>query len=179
MTESSTEQPSGPKPCDCSIGAQARFLPCIPHKADLKAATAVMRSSEGRGPQSFGLACGLVQGAVVYSQKKFVFIFEFFKLRVQSASLVIVLWFCSKSCFLMHFKSSHRSFSHRGMEMRCRIRFGRRLGKLLGVAFPAHCLPHLQLLPIVLRWLESGEDTIACCPLGVNKFDLMVLGGSD
>lgn len=90
------------------------FLPCIPHKADLKAAPAVMRSSEGRGPQSFGLACGLVQGAVVYSQKKFVFIFEFFKLRVQSASLVIVLWFCSKSCFLMHFKSSHRSFSHGG-----------------------------------------------------------------
>lgn len=47
-------------------------LPCFPHKSDLKAATTVMISSEERSSAVLsGLPVGLVQEAIVQSQKKF------------------------------------------------------------------------------------------------------------
>lgn len=125
ITERSTEKPARPQPCDCvPLEDKHAPLPCFAHKSDLKAATAAMRGSEARCSAVLsGLPEWLVQGAVVPSQKKFLSlilrVFFFFKLHIQSASLVIVLWFCSKSCFLMRLKSSRRSFFCRGRVIRC------------------------------------------------------------
>lgn len=185
VTKSWAKKTACSQPCDLIPSEDKHVsLPRFSHKSNLKAASSSEDKLRGKKLSCpFRLACGVSSGSCSAVTKEVsVFNSEFFKLHIQSTSLVLVLCFCSKSCFLLHLKSTCRSFFCWGAWLLAAwIRFGRKLGGggEHHVAFPTDCPWQLQWLSIVHSWLRSGEDTIVCCPLGVREFDLMVLGGSD
>lgn len=73
ITDSKAGGTARSRPCDLIPLEDRHFsLPGFPHKSDLKAATAVMISTEERSSAVLsGLPVGLVQEAAVPSQKKF------------------------------------------------------------------------------------------------------------